>query len=387
MNERFYNTTARQGFHWPGRIVAGENVLGNRLAERGMASLAVIADQAFADHDIVKSAGGAAALITREPTRDDVTAIAARLAADPPTTILAIGGGATLDASKAVVAQLRFGTLDIRDRPRGETAPQLIAAATTAGSGSETSRFFIVSDPATSVKIATRSWSIVPDLTLLDPALLRPCQPQRLLLGAFDAAIHLWETHIARGERSVFTDALAQGFLPRILAALPSVTSGDEPPSAVLLSLMEASAMAGVAISNVRTGMIHTLGESLAAQCALPHPLTLRVFLRPVIESYAPAVRDHVTPLFRAADTAAPWGAPWSIERFITAWEDAFAKLDLDRQVRTAFLARRPSLDALCATAARDTTLTKENPLPVEPAELWSIAGAGFAPFLPRAAT
>jgi alcohol dehydrogenase class IV len=382
MSDRFYNTTARKGFHWPGRILVGEHVLSTWLAERGQTGIAVIADRAFADHDIVRRLGGARAIVARETRADDVAYIVKDMAARPPEILLALGGGATIDAAKAVATFLRFGGLDIAERRRQRQAPNLVAAPTTAGSGSETSRFFILADPDTGIKKSTRSWTVTPGITLLDPALLHGSGAPRLLLGAFDAAMHLWETHIARGERSAVTDALAVSFLPRILAHLPEIVSGEAPPVATLLTLMEASAMAGIAISNVRTGMIHTLGESLAAQCTLPHPLTLRVFLRPVIESYAPAIRAHVTPMLRMADIVAAWGAPWSVESFIAAWENAFATLGQDAHIRAAFAARRPSLDSLGSTAARDTTLTKENPLPVDPAQLWEIAGAGLAPFL-----
>ncbi len=382
MSDRFYNTISRKGFHWPGRILAGEHVLSNWLAERGPDGIAVIADRAFAEHEIVRKLGGARAVIVRETRADDVAYIVKDLAAKPPEMLLALGGGATIDAAKAVATFLRFGGLDVAERRRLRQAPSLIAAPTTAGSGSETSRFFILADPDTGVKKSTRSWTVTPGVTLLDPALLHGSGAPRLLLGAFDAAMHLWETHIARGERCAVTDALTVSFLPRILAHLPAIVAGGEPPVAMLLTLMEASAMAGIAISNVRTGMIHTLGESLAAQCALPHPLTLRVFLRPAIESYAPAIRAHVGPLMRMADGIAAWGAPWSIESFIAVWENAFASLGQDDLIRAAFAARRPSLDSLGSTASRDTTLTKENPLPVEAAQLWAIAGAGLAPFL-----
>lgn len=374
--DRFYNTPARQGFHWPGRIVAGGGVLADWLKDAPR--VAIIADRAFEDHPMVLRAGGAAALVSREPHRADIAAMLPRVLAHEPEAILALGGGATIDAAKALTAHLRYRTTAIRDRARDGAAPLLIAAPTTAGSGSETSRFFILADEA-GVKIATRSWAIVPDLTLLDPALLSGIDPAGLLMGAFDAAIHLWETHIARGEASAFTDAIAQAHLPRILAALPALSAGRTPDAATLQALMEASAMAGIAISNVRTGLIHTLGESLAAHAALPHPLTLRVFLRPGIESYAAAIRERTAPLWRMADAVAPGGAPWSPERFIAAWEAAFAATGLDARLRAALANTAVSLDALCATAARDTTLAKENPLPLNAEALRLIAAAGLA--------
>jgi len=381
--DRLYNTPARHGFHWPGRIVAGEGVLESWLKGEKPRSLAIIADAAFADHPLVLAANAPLALVCREPRLADAEAILRRIAPENPETILAIGGGATLDIAKAVTAHLRHGAFAVRDVPRDGGAPSLIAVPTTAGSGSETSRFFILSDPATNTKIATRSWSLVPDLTLLDPGLLAAAPTRLLLLGAFDAAIHLWETFIARGERSSLTAALTLAHLPRILAVLPKI-AGAEPLSAgERLALKEASAMAGVAISNVRTGLIHTLGESLSAQVGLPHPATLRVFLAPVMALYEGAVEDNAGPLWRMADAMAPSWTPWSSERFVAAWLDAFAALGVDGEIAAAFTASPPSLDALLAAAARDTTITKENPTPLNEDLLRLVAAAGLSVFQP----
>ncbi|MCC6919542.1 MAG: iron-containing alcohol dehydrogenase [Alphaproteobacteria bacterium] len=374
--DRFYNTPARQGFHWPGRILSGPGVLEAWLKD-APAGLAIVADRAFAAHPLVVAAGGAACVVDGEPTRAGLDPILSDLAARRPSAILALGGGATIDSAKALAAHLRFGSFDIRDRPRDATPPLLIAAPTTAGSGSETSRFFILAD-ASAVKISTRSWSLVPDLTLLDPLLLESLGPAGLLLGAFDAAIHLWETHVARGEASAFTDGIAQAHLPHILAALPGLAAGLKPDAATRQALMEASAMAGVAISNVRTGLIHTLGESLAAQCHLPHPLTLRVFLPAAMASYSAAIAEKTQGLWRMADALAPRPEPWSPETFTAAWTEAFTTSGLDQRIATAFAATPVSLDHLCTTAARDTTLAKENPLPLDANALRLVAAAGL---------
>lgn len=379
--DRLYNTPARHGFHWPGRIVAGEGVLANWLTGEKPRRLAIIADAAFADRPLILATGAPLALVCREPRADDAEAILRRLSPHAPETVLALGGGATLDVAKAVTAHLRHGSFQVRDVPRDGGAPVLVAAPTTAGSGSETSRFFILSDGETNAKIATRAWSLVPDLTLLDPSLLDNAPPRLLLLGAFDAAIHLWETFIARGEKSSLTAALTVAHLPRILAILPKIAAQKRLNPADRLALMEASAMAGIAISNVRTGLMHTLGESLSAQLDLPHPATLRVFLAPVMALYGDALADHGAPLWRMTDAIAPADTPWSSERFVAAWLHAFSVLGVDDTIAGAFAARPPSLDDLLAAAARDTTIAKENPTPLDSTLMRLVAAAGLAVF------
>ncbi len=139
--------------------------------------------------------------------------------------------------------------------------------------------------------------------------------------------------------------------------------------------------MAGVAISNVRTGLIHTLGESLSAQLNLAHPATLRVFLAPVMALYQDAVADDAAALWRMADVSAPNGTPWSSERFVEIWLAAFAALGLDDAITAAFAAHPPSLDVLMAAIARDTTIAKENPTPLDAGLLRLVAAAGLAVF------
>lgn len=364
--------------------MAGQGVVPGWLKSSDLHSLCIVADIFFAEHDILRSLECPISFISREPRTVDVLQAASHLAAAQPDTVLALGGGSTIDAAKAICAQLRYGTLDIRDRTRDARAPRLIAAPTTAGSGSEASRFFIVSDTSTGVKTAMRSWALVPDLTLLDPDLIAHSSPQRLVLGAFDAAIHLWETMLAKGERSAFTDSIAQSFLPRILSLLPAMTNGAQLSDAERLDLMQASAMAGIAISNVRTGLLHTLGESLAAQTGLAHPMTLKVFLRPALESYASAISAQTRTLWSIADALAPAAAPWTLETFITAWEQAFLQTGLSKLIAEQMASCSPSLDLLCDVASRDTTLAKENPVPIDRDGLRQVAKAGLDAVNPR---
>lgn len=381
MNERFFNTPARTGLRFPGRIVAERGALPDFLNAEPREGLLILADRAVAAHPALRLAGGADAIIVREPYDTDIDALDDMFAGRKPTAVLAVGGGSAIDAAKALVMRRRHGASPSRDLPRGSNAPRLVAAPTTAGSGSETSRFHVLTRHDDGTKLSWRSWDAVPDLTLLDPALLEGAPPALLAQGAFDACLHLWETHVARGEASAFTDALARDFIPRILAQLPELSRGKAPAAAGLLDLMQASAMAGIAISNVRTGAIHTLGEALSAQIDLPHPLTLRVFAASVIESYASATTDRLAILWAVANARAPLRGPWCARVFLAAWDEVFARLGLDRRIAEALDTTPPSLDRLCEVASRDTVLSKENPVPLPPEALRVIAARGIASF------
>ena len=107
-----------------------------------------------------------------------------------------------------------------------------------------------------------------------------------------------------------------------------------------------------MAISNVRTGMIHTLGESLAAQVTIPHPASLFIFFPQVVRSYASEIQS-IMPEF----------GPVTVESLCGFWLDVFDRLDLTADIHEVMSANSVSSADLLKTAARDTVLSKENPI------------------------
>lgn len=379
MFERFYNNATRKGFHFPGRLLAGDGALADAI-KAASPPYVLIVDAALAEREFPLPRDVLRIAVTREPLRDDALAAADKAAETAPQTIVAVGGGSTIDTAKAVVMQLRHGSLDARDAPRSFKAPALIAASSLPGAGSETSRFFILSDPATGHKISQRSFDVVPDVTVLDPHLLEGASATRLLAGAFDAFMHLWETFICRHERSPETDMLALHHMPLLMRAAETLSRNVRPDTSVLMELLYASAFGGIAISNVRTGLVHTLGESLSAQIALPHPLTLLAFFSAGLSSYREAIGDRLSILLPHLNVQLPERAPWSLDAMIAHWQEVLTRTGLYERVRLA-LSHGIDIDRLLIAAARDSVLTKENPVPVTPQSLTAIVRAALASF------
>lgn len=379
MFERFYNNASRKGFHSPGRLIAGNGALGDAIKAASPPYVLVV-DAALLEHEFPLPRDTLRIAVTREPLRDDALQAATKAAEATPQTIIAVGGGSTIDTAKAVVMLMRHGSLDARDVPRSGQAPALIAASSLPGAGSETSRFFILSDPATGHKISQRSFDVVPDITVLDPHLLEGVSATRLLSGAFDAFMHLWETFVCRNERSPATDMLALHHMPLLMRSAETLSRNVRPDESVLMELLYASAYGGIAISNVRTGLIHTLGESLSAQIALPHPLTLLAFFSAGISSYRDAIGDRLSLLLPHLNAQMPERAPWSLDALIAHWQEVLTRTGLYERVRQA-LSRGIDIDKLLTAAARDSVLTKENPVPVTPQSLTTIVRGALASF------
>lgn len=373
MLAKHFNTPERQSFRQATRLYqgAGARLDLPRLLPAGQAL--VVVDARFLINDVLRGLSvGAVVPVSGEPRLAAVEDAFAAMRGRTFASVIAIGGGSAIDSAKALHARLSFGDLPSRDQERPAGAPPLIVLPTTAGSGSETSRFFILADEA-GIKRSHRAWAFAPDLAILDPIFLAGAGDERLVLGAFDSFLHLWETFVCRTERSAFTDMLALEGIGLIARAMRVIQRGGQPDVATLAGLQRASAYGGFAIANVRTGLIHTLGESLAAQVPLGHPETLYVFFAEALTQYRGAVGERIARLDRhlAAEAETDFDALCTLLHLL------FARLAIAPRIAAILAATPIDRDLLAETAARDTVLGKENPAPLPPGSIERlIAGA-----------
>jgi alcohol dehydrogenase class IV len=370
MLERHFNTPERKSFRLGTRLHSGINARLDLPTVLPQGPILLVIDEHFVGCDAGERLNPAHTIvIAREPSLEDAQNALASFPEPSFASVVAIGGGSSIDMAKALHAHLSFGRFDARDVERPEGAPVLVAVPTTAGSGSETSRFFILSD-GNGTKRSYRAWSHAPDVAVLDPAFLREAGAERITLGAFDAFVHLWETYICRNERDQMIDMLALEGVPLIAGAIEAVADGHQLDDELLSGLQRASALAGAAIANVRTGLIHTLAESLAPQVALSHAETLWVFFDAALASYDHAVEDRIQRLDRRL--RADLGPHQGFGRLMTLWHELFNGLGITERIESE-LESSIDIDALIATAGRDTVLVKENPVPLRPQDLIEI--------------
>lgn len=240
--------------------------------------------------DSVSSRAQAVFYCDREPQLEQVIDVSKRVARaldERKATIVAIGGGSTIDFAKAVFSVLNSGEIYCRDTPFRHPDSSLIVLPTTAGSGSEVSRFSVITDEA-GTKRSARSWDLRPDLTILDPQLLEQVPTLTLLTWSFDAFNHLLEASLHRFEKTMyFRPLIKQGIKYIIEAVRHWQSTGDNTlPIDVIKHLQLASVYGGTVISNVRTSLLHALAESYASRSCLSHSQTLVLFYRQVYAFY-----------------------------------------------------------------------------------------------------
>jgi alcohol dehydrogenase len=232
----------------PGIVKAGH-------VERGMAAL--------------KRAGIETALfdaVHENPTTDHVEAglIVARRHA--PEIIIGLGGGSAMDCAKGINFLYSNGG-KMQDywgvgKAMKEMLP-MIAVPTTAGTGSETQSFALISDAATHVKMACGDKKASFRVAILDPA-LTVSQPERVTaLTGIDAISHALETYVTKVRNPA---SLAFSREAWLLLSENFARVLDDPTDLDARSGMQLGAcFAGLAIENSMLGAAHALANPLTA--------------------------------------------------------------------------------------------------------------------------
>lgn len=211
-----------------------------------------------------------------EPTEASVIAAAQALTDLEPDAVLALGGGSAIDTAKAaLMLAANPGPLKALCWPEARiTHPHpaiFIAAATTAGSGSEVSETAIVDIPGTIYKAHMRSPLLAPQVTILDPELGLTVPREPTLTSGFDALTHAVEAFTSRAANPM-TDPLALSGTRLIFDNLARAADhpGDvEARGACLLG----SAQAGIAFNSAHLGIAHAIAGALGALHHVPHGL------------------------------------------------------------------------------------------------------------------
>jgi alcohol dehydrogenase len=214
--------------------------------------------------------------IAGEPTVDEIDGHVSALQATPVDIVVAIGGGSVLDAGKAIAGLVPSGrsVMDFLEGvglglPFEGPVLRLIAVPTTAGTGSEVTKNAVLSskDADHPFKKSFRDSRLIPELAIVDPALLSSCSYQGIAAQGMDAFTQLIEAYVSGGSNPL-TDALSwsglQAFQRGFLPALTGDANGQ--------SLMAyAALMSGIALAQAGLGAVHGLASPLGARFPVSH--------------------------------------------------------------------------------------------------------------------
>jgi len=289
------------GFHNPVRIRFGDTALdglaelaGSRrtivLSTEGMARRGTLA---VVERELGDRVGARVTDITPYPTVRSCQDTFRSVRANDTELIVALGGGSVMDTAKAVAAQYgsgsEIGWLSAHLRhgqtfPDAFDPPAIIAIPTTAGTGSEVTMWGTIWDEEGGGKHSISHPRLYPESALLSPELTMSVPRATTVAAALDALSHAMEAIWNRSANPV-SDAVAIRAIGIIPAALVRVLDAPEDRPA-RDALMSASLLAGLAISNTRTALAHSISYPLTSELGLPHgiaaSLTLPELLRAV---------------------------------------------------------------------------------------------------------
>ena len=229
----------------------------------------------------------------------------------PIDLIVAVGGGSVLDVGKCIATLhgRAFASAAelagyILQGSYAEPGIPWVALPTTAGTGSEVTPWATVWDRAGRRKLSMNNPENFARLALLDP-LLTVSQPRGLTVSsALDAVCHATEAYWAKNTNPV-SRIFALQAIRQIAVTLPVLLAEKEAPE-LRLALARASLYAGLAFSNTRTTICHSLSYPLTAGYHIPHGvaavLSLASFLR--INQPAIAAFPALLQAFQQPDTA-----------------------------------------------------------------------------------
>lgn len=199
--------------------------------------------------------------------------------------IISLGGGSSHDCAKGI-GLVTAGGGHIRDYEGIDksTVPMtpLIAINTTAGTASEMTRFCIITNTDTHVKMAIVDWRCTPLMAIDDPKLMIAKPAGLTAATGMDALTHAVEAYVSTAANPI-TDACAEKAISMISEWLsPAVANGENIEARDAMSY--AQYLAGMAFNNASLGYVHAMAHQLGGFYNLPHGVCNAILLPHVCE-------------------------------------------------------------------------------------------------------
>lgn len=225
-----------------------------------------------------------------EPTLRSIEALVEMLRAGDYDCVVAFGGGSPIDSAKAAaVLAVHGGRMRDYKTPHVQDQPGLpvVAIPTTAGTGSEATRFTIITDEDTDEKMLCAGLAYLPVAAIVDFELTLTKPPRLTADTGIDALTHAIEAFVSV-RATPFSDIFALAAMKTIGPNLRKVWSQPQDQEA-REAMMLGATYAGIAFSNSSVALVHGMSRPIGAHFHVPHGLS-NAMLLPVVTAFsAPA--------------------------------------------------------------------------------------------------
>lgn len=193
--------------------------------------------------------------------------------------VIGLGGGTPLDSAKAIAAMsvLPGKLADYAGKEMSGDFPPLVLIPTTAGTGSEATKFLVFTDTATDAKLLLKGDDLLPDLAIVDYTFTISSPESITVATGMDALTHAVEAFTSKKANAV-TDIFCKDAIKRIFKYLPqAVENGENKVAREQMSL--AAYEAGICINNSSVTLVHGMSRPIGALFHVPHGISNAMLL------------------------------------------------------------------------------------------------------------
>lgn len=236
-----------------------------------------------------------------EPTESSIAAGVSLVKAQDYDGLIALGGGSPIDSAKAIAILGKFGGV-MRDykfpRQVNEAGLPIVAIPTTAGTGSEVTRFTIITDDANNEKLLCVGMGFMPVAAIIDYSLTMSVPPRTTADTGIDAMTHAIEAYISP-KRNAYSDQQSLAAL-RLIGPNIQTAYHDGKDETAREAMMLGSTLAGIAFCNSSVALVHGMSRPIGAFFHVPHGLSNAMLLPTITEFGISSAPDRYADCARA---------------------------------------------------------------------------------------
>lgn len=219
--------------------------------------------------------------------------------------IIAVGGGSVIDTAKAVAVIANnpdnYDVVSLEGVDKSKNPPMpIIAVPTTAGTGSETTMDYVITNTEQKRKMACMDSMVVPVVAILDTDIMASLPLKMTAATAMDALTHAVESYLSKGAFD-FSEMLSLKAVSLISANFLKVIKNLNDLEA-RKALAMAQYMAGMSFTNVGLGIVHSMAHPLSAFYDVPHGVANALILPYVLKFNSVTCEDKMVTLAKTFD-------------------------------------------------------------------------------------
>jgi alcohol dehydrogenase class IV len=271
--------------------------------------------------------------------------------------LIGIGGGSPLDSVKAIgmMSMLDGKISDYMGVEIKGYFPPMALIPTTSGTGSEATKFTVITDTEKNVKMLLKGEALLPSLAVIDPVFTVTTPKSITASTGMDALTHAVEAYTSR-KSNTFTDMYALSAIKRIFTYLP-LAYEDGANRKAREEMAIAAYEAGVCINNASVTLVHGMSRPIGALFHVAHGISNAMLISKCLAFALDGCPDRFARIAKAIGAAdAKEDDEMASQKFLEALETLCKKLEIPTLKEYGI--PKDQFDSLIPKMARDAIIS-----------------------------